>query len=200
MLVLKAVVQYNVIVGVGFFNTQILHVCVSSECLFISGLQSLPEVYCNRWLCLIFLFVPGIRANEDSGCYRGEGVSRWGTYHFSGTRSLNFSLSFSFLCFFFPFWNWLIEESYYLDQLDITYSFNISNLLNHFLNGGEWPVCFCYNFILLLQLLDFSSLICLFLINGLCKVSRRVCLKKLKLNVCLCNFPWKPPARLFIGT
>lgn len=49
MVVLKAVVQYdNVIIGAIFFSTQILRVCVSSECLFISGLQSLPEVYYIR--------------------------------------------------------------------------------------------------------------------------------------------------------
>lgn len=91
------------------------------------------EMNCNWLLFLIFLFVPGLRENEDSGCYRREGVSRWGTYNFSGTWNLNFFLSFSCLCFFFfPVWNWL-AEFYYLDQLGI-YSFNISNLFNHFLN------------------------------------------------------------------
>ena len=80
LVVLKAVVQYDSVV---FFSTQILlFVCLVNAS---SGLQSLLEVCYNRWLCLLFLFVPGIRANEDSGCYRGKSVSRWGTYHFSGT-------------------------------------------------------------------------------------------------------------------
>lgn len=167
-------------------------VCVSGECLFISRPQSLPEIYYNRLICLIFLFVPGIRANEDSGCYRGESVSKWGTYHFSGT-CCHSPFSAAFFLFWIDLQNPITWTNSALILLILLVYLTTSWMF------GEWPVyLFATN--LLLSLLSFSSLIHLVFINGLCKVSRGVCLKKLKLNVCLCNFPWKLPARLFIGT
>lgn len=140
------------------------------------------EMNCNWLLFLIFLFVPGLRENEDSGCYRREGVSRWGTYNFSGTWNLNFFLSFSCLCFFFFLFGIDLQSSITWTNLAFIVLIFLIYLTTSWM-FGEWTVC------ILLQIYSITlasgySFSHLCFRSSLCKDSRWVCLQKLKLNVC----------------
>lgn len=137
---------------------------------------------------MIFLFIAGIRTNENCGCYRRESVSGWGTYHFSGTWSINSHLSFSPLCFcsYVEFTHRIVLIGSSWHHL---FSFNTFNLFNQVLTTwGRTSTYFvtylfyCFSFCVI------PSLDHLFFINGLCKASRGRSLKKLKLRVSLCNF------------
>lgn len=139
------------------------------------------EISYNWLLCLIFLFAPGIRANEDSGCYRREGLSRWGTYNFSGTWNLNFSLSFFFLCFCFFLFGIDLQDSITWTNLAFILLIFLIYLTTSWI-FGEWTVCILLQ-IYSLTLASWYFFSHLRFISSLCKDLSWVCLQKLKLNV-----------------